>query len=540
MSLPTDDLLSALHDGELTGAEKIAAEQRVMALRESQRELSEIQQISSLLQALPAETLPSEFSHQVLKTIERELLIPARTGLLEEFSAWSRWLGNSRNWALGSAAVVMSAAGLLLMTRVMTSDVTRGTRPAASLATDARSPDAGLAVAISSFDSPMTAPISASELDRFGAPEKLEAAAASAAKSSMSAPGLAGGKTVAAKGAVASDLSRLSDATANNLSFSQETLRTAEIGDVIDALQADGDQVAVVRLTVVDRQQGMKRLQLLLAKNHIVSTDDAGLSSAPLESEAKKNSLRKELVKEKKSAPVDGSNEQMLAVFVESNSQQLAATLSDLRNSDLVQNLSVETPILLAQRDMSGGASLATSVKDGNQSTASRGDVSRGLAESLSAKLGAPRGGEAGKVLDRKAVSEGAARKAKEDSTAGRLEDNAPAQARQFAIQLPPDALSQAQLQLQSESRTRNRATANAPSAAPSRASVTTRENKTPAAELRPVQVLFVVVDRGQAAKPPAPANTSKPAVPSKVRTQPAKPSSKDGAFQNRSASPTV
>ena len=120
MPLPTDDLLSAFHDGEITSAERAAVEQQLADSAVTRRELAEIQQVSALLKELPRERLPSEFPQQVLQAIEREMLIPSLTTdaapVLSRIA--SSQSGATRRW-IGAAAVLTSAAGLFLLVRAV-------------------------------------------------------------------------------------------------------------------------------------------------------------------------------------------------------------------------------------------------------------------------------------------------------------------------------------------------------------------------------------------------------------------------------------
>ena len=140
MSLPADDLLSAYHDGELTAAERAIVEQHLATSAEARRELSEIGQLSTLLQDVPRASLPSEFPQQVLQGIEREMLIPsgrassADAAWADRMRTWWASETSPRRWAISAAAVLTSAAGLFLLVRSLSDESGRASRGGMQLA----------------------------------------------------------------------------------------------------------------------------------------------------------------------------------------------------------------------------------------------------------------------------------------------------------------------------------------------------------------------------------------------------------------------
>ncbi len=550
MPLPKDDLLSAFHDGEATSAERAVVEQRLSASAEARQELAEIRQVSSLLKELPRESLASEFPQQVLKAVEREMLIPSgrlpdgdtkRTQLVRSW--WSRQSSSSR-WTYVAATVLTSAAGLFLLVRVMDGEPSTSSKsPIQIAATGSR---AGTSADDSRYRNAM--PSSA-------ATETATSSDALELKMSNRIDGALGSNAVAVNvPADALTFNSNRDGTIAGFGgayFDKSTLREAEIGDVVEALQSSGDQVAVVRLTVVDRQKGLEQLQLLLAKNHIAQSD-AGEATKTF-SDAR--SERESAVLAKRRSGKDAAPDQMLAVYVESDSQQLAATLRQLRENQLVQSLEVEQPILLAQLD----AAAEGQVRLNEDEHLSRSDksVKEAAAKPLTAsRVRKMEESKAKQVVEESTPEalrrfvlkpESAAKKAeaagdkqpalsaKRSPTADQVapgaktdvaqsSDRKQMSSRQYVVQLPADtvppgaASGKAQAQTRGQNSTRGFARA--------------KDAAKQQAESRPMQVLFVVVDQAQAGKSLQRNAAPKASTPAAAPAEPApsKPPEQDGA----------
>lgn len=463
MSLPTNDLLSAFHDGEANSAERVAVERCLAESAEARRELSETRQVSSLLKELPRERLPVEFPQQVLQAIEREMLIPSLPSGSDALPPTAHSL---RRW-IGAAAVLTSAAGLLLLVRAIDE------RPAREFASAPRSASAPTKFSLDSSTSvAATAPLAADAVadDR---------QAAGGFGGGAAAKSVAMGAAAGAGPSPASVASRESDA----LFFDQSSLKDAKIGDVVRAMQTEGTEVAVVWLTVVDRQEGLAGLQFLLADNRIAR--------------AETNSKAAETRKAKSTKP-KANSDQMHAVFVESDAEHLAAALKQLRDQSFVQSLEVDQPIELAQLE-DAGAGVDSMLATRRSMTTT--DPAKKIA-AAPAPLIAPKSGPTRSKAD-SAVTEQLAQ--------------------QTMLEVPRETLLQNSLNQQFRNRSNIR---NAP-----RAAVADEKSADKAtAEQRPMQVLFVIVDQTQAGKSASPNNAPKANPPAKARTKPAKPNGQDGA----------
>ncbi len=477
MSLPADDLLSAFHDGEVNSAERAAVEQRLATSVEARCELSEFRQVSVLLKELPRERLPSEFPQQVLQAIEREMLIPSQrddeAGVRTRMTANSA--GSSRRW-VGAVAVLTSAAGLLLLVQVIDDRNSINTA-------EVRQENVALRKQSIVADSSRDAALGGQTAE----PKMVANAPASSSRNSGILGGAAGTNSIAADSSHSSPLPPAGIAARESgiLFFDQAALRDTQIGGAVQAMQTEGNEVAVVWLTVVDRQEGLAGLQLLLKNKEIARAD----SDKKSDKAAKPN------------AAVD---HQMHAVFVESDAKHLTKMLRQLRESDLLRSVEVDQPIELAQL----------------------GEVQVDLKASTLARrfeTSAPAAAET-KIASTASSPKDAAKA--EQSGAKEPQDAKDQPPNQVTLKFSREALVQNQLSQQTRNRGLNRNQLRSQSAVEKNAEQVL-------ADQRPMQVLFVVVDQPQAGKPPvSPSNSSKPTptAPTKVRTEPAKPADKDGA----------
>ena len=518
MSLPTDDLLSPFHDGELNSAERAIVEQRLAASIEARRELSEIRQVSSLLEELPRGCLPAEFPQQVLQAIEREMLIPSQKSELSNGSAndSSANSSRSRRW-VGVAAVLTSAAGLLLLIRAVDERpkqenlVTQHIADTSSSDSQRASIEVAQGTPASDRDAPGGFGGDGLELRTANSP------VAEARRSSLKIAGPEAssvvGKNLPSVAAIPSVgvASRDSD----SLIVDQSGLRDSKIGDVVRAMQTEGTEVAVVWLTVVDRQEGLAGLQILLSNNHI----------------AREDAVEKLDEAEKSKA----SASQLHAVFVESNREQLTATLMQLRDKTFWRSMEVDQPIEMAQLDnvRHGQLSVADKLNEGAPATrmAKKDTAAKELPRELAAKsrVAHPSSPSADKKLADVAPAPKPATDPAPAEAKGALELKSPF-AKQLTFAVPFDALVQNQNLNQLNQQTRNRGLSRMDAS-----KRTAGEKIADAAKSvqRPMHVLFVVVDQAQPGKSQtSPSNSAKPAAtpPAKTRSAPAKPADKDGA----------
>ncbi|HID21739.1 MAG TPA: hypothetical protein EYP14_04985 [Planctomycetaceae bacterium] len=372
------DLISAYYDGELAPAEREQAERLLGASPDAIAELEAYRRISRLLGELPQESLPEEFASAVLQSAEREMLLrPQHESAAATRQSHWRWRSAARG-AVAAAVVAAVAVTFLFV------GPRQGDRPQeVAFRERSRAPVAGptemgasqgaeaLPKAVEVVREPSTPSVvaarAAGALGRGDVPTETRARSVAAGPPSGVADVVCGAAslpqpsaestetvmegrpapsdsvTVAAvpqrkAGVAISPPSSKPEAEPGShprwrLSFDRRTLSEAQVGQVIEALAtAEEGQVAVVRLTVVDRRRGLESLQLLLAQNQIVP---AGPEPPVLH----------------ESVAAETTPEELVAVYVQSTTDRLSAALKALQRDGLFRALAVESPIQLAALD---------------------------------------------------------------------------------------------------------------------------------------------------------------------------------------------
>jgi len=228
----SDERLSAWLDDELTLNERAEVERLLAESPEFRRELTELEQVSALVKGLPNSGAPVELKASILRAIERDTLL---AGAGSE-TGRSRWLVQ----ILAAAAAVL-AAGMVTW---------------------------------------------------WGTTQRPEAQVAEAppVRSFSSSPGISAANKPESDQALANASARQPGMDETTLNIPREQLDQVRIGDVIQAVEQNGDQVSVIRLTVVDRKAGAAALQVLLAREQIPvnESSDAGLVTVTIESSSER------------------------------------------------------------------------------------------------------------------------------------------------------------------------------------------------------------------------------------------------------------
>ncbi len=359
------DRFSAFHDGEMPPVERDALRAELDVSDAARRELADYEQISQLLAGLPVDRLGEEFRAEVMQAAERRMLLPA----VGELRAGRR-RGLGRRWWPGVVALAASAAMLLLMLRVLgdrsapeLENVARRTADEAS-GTTAETSDriSEVTSTVADAPTPVSEPKDTADFTVAGkAVDETGGIAPKAAKG-------AGLPSVSNQAAIAYELEASSPTS--RLEFN-ENLKEAQVGEVVNALDRSGDRISVVRLTVVDRMQGLEHLQLLLTKNDIPISAAADeekeveakkIESPELAKRAKKSSSKADVIaRGEKSADKNGvlaeqsdtkADDELVCVLVKADGAQLSAALWQLRQEGQFQDLRVEDPpIEIAQLD---------------------------------------------------------------------------------------------------------------------------------------------------------------------------------------------
>jgi hypothetical protein len=288
-----NDFLSAFYDGETAAGESAVAREFVQRSPEAAREVKEYERLGSLLRGLPRVAVPPEFAASVMQQAERESLIPLEPVLQNSAAqnpapgqAVPQPTGNSRRrWILVSAISGAIAATLMISVGLLNRPKPRGSEEV--VIRENATPDSMRAPGRATSPAPAVpalakaeSKVAASELDRRGLRSKSdENLLAPALKSPAASPSPAAEDKDAAPLSFAPKTAQSPVnepvSTAQQSPVPQEevglvlpaNLKTAQVGEVVEALQQDGKQVVVVRLTVVNQVEALDGVQSLLVRN---------------------------------------------------------------------------------------------------------------------------------------------------------------------------------------------------------------------------------------------------------------------------------
>ena len=421
---PHSELLSAYFDGETTPQESAEAQRLQAASADARRELADFAQLSQLLRNQPRDSLPGEFAAAVMQQAERSMLLsepalsqpqPGQPGPGQRQPG--RPPGGRFSWRWAVYGTAASAAALLLS--VFLGDVRDGGAPQ-QLAQNERLADAPEQEAdIESVSRPALAASTADKLAMQDAvqPEgaaygdrpragMLQSSKAKASIDELQNAGLAGapiasaaarsdsaasdkhassevalrdqklaansnrslGKDraeAAASPAVAASPAEKPEAAKGTLSLvpAQSTrLTDLKVGQIVDAL-VSGDRISMVRVVVVDVDEGLQAVQVVLEQNSI--PEQAAPESGDKAGGSKSGARRGEMV----------------GLLVEGTGEQISAALQDLiRQTDLVIDIEMEQPIELAQLDAASRQAVSDSE---SERLKSRARAAEGRADSF-------------------------------------------------------------------------------------------------------------------------------------------------------------
>lgn len=325
-----DELISASFDGELLPAEQKRAVEKIQSNAKFQQEQQEIARVSKFLKDLPQKGAPPELLASVRQQVERE-------SLLAEMPV---------------------------------------TRPATSAPKPSSSTGIGLKAILITLACSVVALVSIpwlwqSRSEQGSVPEMaaLEQQAESVVESLERGDGFINDKAdiysdekVEGDGFFASRSNGVPSTERNQLNFRlapteslvtsngteikmQDSLVEMEVGSTFEAKEVSGNQVSVVRLTVVDRVSSLQDFQILLQKHNINPEDINSEKSV-----ASSREVNRQRVPGDADADADGveeageegaiSNYQedgLLAVYVSAPPEQLEAALEELKSAAFVE-----------------------------------------------------------------------------------------------------------------------------------------------------------------------------------------------------------
>jgi hypothetical protein len=427
-----DDLLSAFLDREVTPDEETLARQHLQSSPQARQEFQDYQRLGELLHELPRRTVPTEFAAAVMQQAERETLIPLETVGATAVDSQSR-RPSRRTWIAASVGLAATAAAVLVVVNlpprqdaVAVRDTTLAKSPrfearlaksAASIAPAAPLAAAGKPLVVAKDATPeMASP----EID--AAIPRLRVARAAASP----APTL-----------VSNAPMKPSEAGASRLVFPAD-LKSAQEGDVVEALESVGNQVAVVRLMLVNQTTALGGLQNLLVRD----------ASRPVQGAEKEKLLKGRFAAAKGSVVVDAKTVsngpgELICVFVEVSRDELVGVLRDVQNESQIQRAQLTNAI--------SAAKLAEYAKRPVTTASLGGDASAARAQTLSLPHAAvdkiTGASTAGKELDRQSAVASTAGKSLSrvsSSIAGKFAQASVAPAQQSAQQSVPAKKDQA------------------------------------------------------------------------------------------------
>ena len=118
-------------------------------------------------------------------------------------------------------------------------------------------------------------------------------------------------------------------------------LKTAKVGDVVEALQQDGEQVAVVRLQVIDQVEGLAGVQNILVRN----------TSSTLQNVDEIKRMRQRFAGNKpadvRKAIVPGTTGDVICVYMEGSRDEMVAVLRGLQNESHIPKAELTNTIAI-------------------------------------------------------------------------------------------------------------------------------------------------------------------------------------------------
>ncbi len=344
-----DELLSAYLDGELTAEETEAVEAQLGSSEESRRSLDDLRSLSTYLSDFPVASVPGSL----------QLSFPASRPTPRP---------PARSYRAPLVAAVVAAA-LVVVVAVIPRD--------SNLTPDNQLLQVNAENAMTGGDA------------EFG-PAAASAMADSTPESDAGVSGPIGGEFAAGGGGVLAGKGKL---------VFDKSLDNAEVGQILSAIDTSDDQAVVVRLTVVDIEQGLNSLRLLLQKHHIARADAA---PAVVASRAVAEGARTRPDSRDRSQPVD---DHLVSVVVQASPEQVTQAMSQLRLeiraemalAGVLQVAALESAPgghrALSQLNAYGNNSKRSrkprSAPDGRRSKANGGKLNR-IAESAAADQAAP------------------------------------------------------------------------------------------------------------------------------------------------------
>jgi hypothetical protein len=347
-----DDLLSAFLDREVTPDEDAVAKSHLRTSQQAKQEFQDYQRLTELLRELRRQTVPPEFAAAVMQQAERETLIPLETaGIVDGDPHLKR--PSRRAWILTAIAVVTAAVIALLFINLHSQKNELAFKESAPVESSAKR---ALEEHFKTVAPPAPAPPSAAGKTLALAKMAKPNSAAAALKPSSPAP-------LGAAIAVTSTHAQAPTSNASQLVFPAD-LKTAKEGDVVEALESIGDQVAVVRLTVVNQTAGVGGLQSLLvrdARRYVKGEEKAKLLKGRFA-----DGQRAVTVEDRKGLNTAGD---LICVYVEGSRDELVGVLKDVQMESQFQQAQLTNTISAAKLAEYANRPVSPSGREGDRNS---------------------------------------------------------------------------------------------------------------------------------------------------------------------------
>jgi hypothetical protein len=380
----SDEQISSYFDGEVTPEERAEIERLLETSDEARREFDEYKKLSALMNNLPIESAPRNLSANVSRKLGPTVS--------ETVTASSPSKVNQSRRSVWMIAGSLTAIAVVLLMTVNLFNFGPNQREQFELAKQMQpqADEPRPLVAENESDANRSRSSKSREAFIFGEESKASSLLNKKTLPSEPAPIAAVKPPVDASKPIVTppngtaNLVQQSNVPQSSLTGKNDSglifenlqeLKDADVGKIVTALEKTNAGIAVVKLTVVDRQTGLKSLQVLLSR-HSISLDEKGKESGSLQTFADKSP-------KDKSENVQKQSERLVAVYVKATPQQFASALGDLRNTDLFQKLHVREPIQTAQlnhysgRQVISGASTRGATRSSSTSSRRRAGGSK-------------------------------------------------------------------------------------------------------------------------------------------------------------------
>jgi hypothetical protein len=525
-SVNPNDILSAYHDREATPNEESAAKALVEGLPEASREVKDYQRLSRLIQELPRLAAPPEFAAAVMQRAERESLIPLDPVVPQGNSEKS--VGPRQRWFLAVVVTVSVAAALLVAVNIVgpfrpgapREEIARQELGSASADLESRKVSTTAANslarerkgAIAQNESTPFATVAAKDGSNRSSSSDAKAGAfpqtPAVSQAAPASPGFVAARML--KGApVATESSGKSPELALML---PANLKTAKVGDVVEALQQDGQQVAVVRLTVVNQVEGLDGVQSLLVRN----------TSRTLQNVDEIKQMRQHFAVDKSAhvskAAVPSAAGDMICVYVEGSRDEMLGVLQDLQNERHIQAAELTNTISFTTLEEYARRAVPSQKQSAERSAATHTQIAKGVVAQTPKASGSQMAVSLPASTVDKILTAG-------QSTANSRVQNSKAEAGQVAQQVPSvvdapaERLDVANRQARNEGQTATTPRRSGTGRSGSRAVAKqagrsqSRDSNEVAASQKPFQIFFVITDQPQAQTNQPPLNAAKSAA---------------------------